>query len=97
MTDNDADVAALEKKYADYLDSDIVKIQYDKDEQAHTLEPQLLKKNGLAKINDVLGKAFVDEASAIEHMVKNKAETGLKFFETKVEWSPPDYIARALR
>lgn len=97
VTDNDADVAALEKKYADYLNSDIVKIQYDKDEQAHTLEPQLLKKNGLAKINDVLGKAFVDEASAIEHMVKNKAETGLKFFETKVEWSPPDYIARALR
>jgi predicted ATP-dependent endonuclease of OLD family len=52
VTDNDADVAALEKKYADYLNSDIVKIQYDKDEQAHTLEPQLLKKNGLAKIND---------------------------------------------
>ena len=97
VTDNDADVAALEKKYADYLNSDIVRIQYDKDEKAHTLEPQLVKKNGLATINAVLGKAFADEASAIEHMVKHKAETGLKFFETNVEWSPPDYIARAVR
>ncbi len=56
-----------------------------------------MKKNGLATINAVLGKAFADEASAIEHMIKYKAETGLKFFETNVEWSPPDYIARAVR
>jgi putative ATP-dependent endonuclease of OLD family len=97
VTDNDADVAALEKKYADYLNSDIIKIQYDQDEKARTLEPQLVKKNGLKTINDVLGKTFADEASAIEHMIKHKAETGLKFFETKVEWSPPDYIARAIR
>lgn len=97
VTDNDGDVAALERKYADYLNSDIVKIHYDKDEKAHTLECQLIKKNGLAKINSVLGKAFADEASAIVHMVKHKAETGLKFFETTVEWSPPDYIARAVR
>ena len=58
---------------------------------------KLMKKNGLATINAVLGKAFANEASAIEHMVKHKAETGLKFFETNVEWSPPDYIARAVR
>ncbi|MCE2972944.1 MAG: AAA family ATPase [Sediminibacterium sp.] len=97
VTDNDADVAALERKYADYLNSDIVKIQYDEDEKAHTLEPQLMKKNGLATINAILSKAFADEASAIEHMIKHKAETALKFFETNVAWSPPDYIARAVR
>lgn len=97
VTDNDANVAALEKKYADYLASDVVKIQYDKDEAARTLEPQLLKKNGLATINKVLGKNFADEESAIEHMISNKADTALKFFETKVEWSPPEYIDRAIR
>ncbi|WP_439541835.1 ATP-dependent nuclease [Hyphomicrobium sp.] len=97
VTDNDADVAALEKKYADYLKSEIVSIQYDKDEAARTLEPQLMKKNGLTTISAVLGKDFADEASAIEHMVNHKAETALRFFDTKVEWSPPDYIARAIR
>ena len=51
---------------------------------------------GASTILGPIGKAFADEASAIEHMVKHKAETGLKFFETKVEWSPPDYIARAV-
>lgn len=97
VTDNDANVTALEKKYADYLKSDIVSIQYDKDEVAHTLELQLIKKNGLATINDVLDKVFVDEASAINYMVSHKTETALRFFETNVEWSPPDYIVRAIR
>lgn len=97
VTDNDGNVAALEKKYTDYLGSDIVKIQYDKDETARTLEPQLVRKNGLKVINAVLGKAFADESAAIEHMVAHKAETALTFFETSEEWSPPDYIARAIR
>jgi putative ATP-dependent endonuclease of OLD family len=97
VTDNDGDVEALKKKYAAYLTSEVVKIQYDPDQKVPTLEPQLVKKNGLATINAVLGSAFPDETSALSHMGKNKAECGLKFFETEVEWSPPDYIARAVR
>jgi len=96
VTDNDANVAALQKKYADYLQSDIIKIRYDADENARTLEPQLMKKNGLAIVNKVLGKSFADENSAIDHMIDHKAETALKFFNTNVEWSPPDYIADAV-
>lgn len=97
VTDNDADVAALKKKYADYLTSDVVTIQYDGDETARTLEPQLMKKNGLATISEVLGKTFADEATAIDHMIAHKADTALRFFETSVPWSPPDYIDRAIR
>jgi len=96
VTDNDANVAALRKKYADYLDSDLIKIRYDTDEGARTLEPQLMKKNGLNKINAVIGKNFLDEKSAIDYMVEHKADTALRFFNTNVAWSPPDYIADAI-
>lgn len=97
VTDNDGDVAALMKKYADYLNSDLVSILYDDDESATTLEPQLLKKNGLAVVNAVLGMSFSDERSAIAYMKSHKSDTALRFFETEVEWSPPGYIARAIR
>jgi predicted ATP-dependent endonuclease of OLD family len=97
VTDNDGSVAALQRKYADYLTSDLVSIHYDSDEAAKTLEPQLLRKNGLAAVNAILGTSFADEASALAHMVSHKADTALRFFETDVDWSPPDYIARAIR
>jgi ABC-type multidrug transport system ATPase subunit len=96
VTDNDGNIAALKKKYADYIGSDIASIQYDDDETVSTLEPQLLKKNGLSIINAVLEKSFSDEASAIAYMMTNKADTALQFFKTNVDWSPPDYIDRAL-
>ena len=97
VTDNDADVEALKRKYADYLNSDVISIQYDDDEAAKTLEPQLVKKNGLAVINAVLAKPFTTEASAIGYMIDHKADTALKFFETNVDWAAPDYISRAIR
>ena len=97
VTDNDGNVAALEAKYADYMESNIVAIQYDDDVEARTLEPQLMKKNGLRVINAVLNKSFTDEASAEAYMINNKADTALKFFETAEVWLPPDYIARAIR
>lgn len=97
VTDNDGSVAAVKAKYSDYIASDIISIRYDDDENAATLEPQLLKKNGLVTINAVLGKSFTDDATALTYMKSNKADTALKFFETAVDWSPPDYIAHAIR
>lgn len=97
VTDNDGDVAAVKAKYANYLASDLISIQYDDDERAQTLEPQLLKSNGLPTINAVLGRSFQDDVSALTYMKSHKADTALKFFETIVDWSPPDYIARAIR
>lgn len=96
VTDNDGDVEALKIKYTDYLDSDFVKIRYDTDEKARTLEPQLMKKNGLSIITQILGKAFTDEDAAIKYMIAHKADTALKFFNSPVQWSPPDYIADAI-
>jgi len=97
VTDNDGSVAGLKAKYSDYQSNEFISIQFDEDETAYTLEPQLLKKNGLAKINQILGKSFSDETSALGYMERNKADTALRFFETPVDWSAPDYIDRAIR
>ena len=97
VTDNDGNVAALKAKYVDYLGLAGIAIQYDDDESANTLEPQLLKKNGLAVINAVLGQSFPEFATALAWMQKHKGETGLRFFETAVDWKAPDYIDRAIR
>ncbi|PPJ47325.1 ATP-dependent endonuclease [Rhizobium sp. KAs_5_22] len=96
VTDNDGSVASVKAKYAKYLGSDIVSIHYDEDEKATTLEPQLFNKNGLGTINAILGKEFANKEDALNYMRNNKAETALRFFETTVDWSPPDYIARAI-
>ncbi|WP_274423904.1 ATP-dependent nuclease [Chelativorans sp. YIM 93263] len=97
VTDNDGKVEALKTKYADFFNSDEISIQYDDDETANTLEPQLMKKNGLKVINAVLEMDFADEQAAIDHMINNKSATALKFFETDVGWEAPDYIGRAIR
>jgi putative ATP-dependent endonuclease of the OLD family len=97
VTDNDGKVDALKTKYADFVNADGILIQYDDDETAKTLEPQLMKKNGLKVINTVLVTDFATEQAAIDHMIANKSATALKFFETAVEWEAPDYISRAIR
>lgn len=96
VTDNDGSVASVKAKYSNYLSSDIVSIHYDEDENAITLEPQILKKNGLGTIKAILGQEFANEAAALDYMRSHKAETALRFFETAVDWTPPDYIARAI-
>lgn len=97
VTDNDGSVDAVRSKYSDYLNSTSISIQYDDDEDARTLEPQLLKVNGLATINAILDKNFSDDAAALDYMGKHKADTALKFFTTKIDWSAPGYINRAIR
>lgn len=96
VTDNDGNVPALEAKYADYLALELIKIRYDKDEDARTLEPQLLKKNGLALVNEILGKAFPSDDKLLHYMDTNKTEVALRFFETDLVWTAPDYIEAAI-
>jgi putative ATP-dependent endonuclease of OLD family len=42
VTDNDGDVAKLERKYKDYISHHTIDIEYDTNEDLRTLEPQLL-------------------------------------------------------
>jgi len=96
VTDNDGRVSALEKKYKDYFNKPGIRIFYDTDGGCPTLEPQMLKANGRAVIEKVLGKAFDGDAALLEYMKDNKADVALKFFTTSTPWTAPKYILDAI-
>jgi predicted ATP-dependent endonuclease of OLD family len=96
VTDNDGKVSALEKKYKEYVNKPGIRISYDTDGDFRTLEPQMLKANGRAVIETVLGRAFDDDAALLEYMEDNKADVALKFFTTSTAWTAPKYILDAI-
>jgi predicted ATP-dependent endonuclease of OLD family len=96
VTDNDGDIDALKKKYDGYLDKKRIKIRYDDDVTRRTLEPQLLKVNGRATINAIIGKNFHTDSELLAHMEANKTEVALHFFETDQAWAAPSYIEAAI-
>jgi predicted ATP-dependent endonuclease of OLD family len=96
ITDNDGDVDALKRKYDPFKSKPRIKIHYDSDINYRTLEPQLLKCNDRATINDILGRNFQTDAELLSHMSANKADVALRFFETDKAWVVPGYIEAAL-
>lgn len=111
VTDNDADVVALENKYAAYLGANAkehIKICYDSyvDEGDHTiggkpynyntLEPKLVKANNLQVMNTLLGKDYQTIEELYTHMKSNKTECALKIFESDEPITYPQYILDAL-
>lgn len=98
VTDNDGDVAALRAKYSRYLAGthDGISICYDDDENAKTLEPQLLKANSRAVLNTILSTKHPDDAALLNYMAKNKTDCALKLFETNHAWTVPSYIENAV-
>lgn len=106
VTDNDGDVAALEKKYANYLGArmkkhvqvcfdHVVDTGTDIDGKAfnyNTLEPKLLKENGRDNMNKNLGTSFESDEDLCKYMRANKTECALKVFETKETVRFPKYI-----
>lgn len=111
VTDNDSDVAALEKKYDDYLGENAkghIKICYDPDVDGgdlmigqktfnyNTLEPKLVKANSLEVMNLILGKGYKTVDELHKYMKSNKTECALKIFETDKAINYPQYILDAL-
>jgi len=108
VTDNDGDTAAVRKKFADHLSSDLIKICFDpvedngnlkigeKPYNYNTLEPKLLKENGLAKLNSVLGTKATTEEQLRIHMRANKTDSALAIFNSKTSIAYPDYIMQAI-
>lgn len=92
VTDNDGDVALLQERYADFLNY----IYYDSDEDAPSLEQQLIKANTLAQLNLVLDKTFADEAALLKFMKGNKTDTALAIFNSPHSIVFPDYVQRAI-
>ena len=96
IRDNDGDSAAKIALFDDYKDLDNILVSIDDDNAASTLEPQILKANGLQKLNVMLGKDYATDADMNQFMTANKTEYALMLFEHADELIIPDYIQNAI-
>ncbi len=111
VTDNDGDVAALNKKYENYLGDnkkELIRICFDETIDSgelkigeaafnyNTLEPKILKVNDLQKINNILGTSYTTDDELHRYMKNNKTECALKIFNTAEDIFFPDYILKAI-
>ncbi len=96
IRDNDGAFADKIAIFDDYAGNENIQICIDGDDAAPTLEPQLIKSNGLAKLNKMLGKEFKTDDELLIHMTANKTETALTLFEHTDELVIPDYIQNAV-
>ncbi len=108
VTDNDGDIAAVEKKYAAYKNSGTIRICFDttvdngslkiknKPFNYNTLEPKLLKANDRATLNAILGTSAKTDDEILVHMRANKTESALAIFNSAKKISYPAYIQQAI-
>lgn len=112
VTDNDGDMEAIKKKYKNYMgenQNDYIRICVDNIVDTgtlkigesgynyNTLEPKLLKVNGMEKLNRILGTDYIEEDDLRKYMKHNKTECGLKIFESSEDIEIPEYILEAIR
>ncbi|MEQ8604338.1 MAG: AAA family ATPase [Marivibrio sp.] len=97
VRDNDGDPAGKRSLYDDYQAEETIRVYIDGDANARTLEPQLVKSNGLVKLNHMLGTTFATEIELSDHMKANKTDTALRLFEHADELMIPEYISGAIR
>lgn len=112
VTDNDGDMEAIKKKYKNYMgenQNDYIKICVDNIVDTgtlkigesgynyNTLEPKLLKVNGMEKLNRILGTDYMEEDDLRKYMKHNKTECVLKIFESSEDIEIPEYILEAIR
>lgn len=107
VTDNDGDIEALKTKYSNYLDTNAkvyIKICYDSAIDTgsdslfnyNTLEPKLVKENGVSNMNTILGTNYSNIDDLHKYMNKHKTECALKVFEYDGEIKYPQYIIDAI-
>jgi len=62
----------------------------------NTLEPKILKLNGLKKLNTILGTSYTTEDELHKYMRNNKTECALKIFNTDEDFNFPSYILKGI-
>jgi len=97
VRDNDRDPAGKRSLFKDYEGLDGITIHIDGDADAPTLEPQLIKSNGLSKLNTMLGTSFDTKEALCGYMTKNKTDCALQLYEHEHELLIPGYISDAVR
>ena len=96
LTDNDGDPAKVNRKYADYVESEHIEVFCGSDPNLRTLEDQLVAVNKLEALNEVMGRAFETKPEARDYMSKNKTECALRVFEGNTNLVFPEYIEQAI-
>ncbi len=107
VTDNDGNIEALKTKYSNYLDTNAkgyIKICYDSAIDTgsdslfnyNTLEPKLVKENGVSNMNTILGTTYSNIDDLHKYMNKHNTECALKVFEYDGEIKFPQYIIDAI-
>lgn len=96
VNDNDGDAAKMQQRYAEYADHDFISIHVGTG-NAKTLEPQVLEANGLARMNEILGKSYATDDEMLTHMTGNKTGWALAVFESEQSITMPEYIRDAVR
>lgn len=105
VTDNDGDLAALEKKYQSFDKSKNIKICYEKvvhntgaipNFNYNTLEPNLLRSNSLSLMNEVFQTDYQTNDELLIHMKSNKTLCALRIFEAEKSIEYPKYICDAI-
>ena len=63
----------------------------------NTLEPKIVKVNGLSKMNAIFGTSYCSVEDLHKWMRVNKTDCALKLFETELSFIFPEYIAKAIK
>lgn len=79
------------------VNSCVIEITIGKDNAYPTLEPQLVKANGLAKMNKILGCNYSNETELIKYMKAHKGDCALAVFEEGEGVNMPTYILDAIQ
>jgi hypothetical protein len=97
LTDNDGkDASEVIRGYAAYAVFPNISVYVGEDKGYKTLEPQLLKANGLALMNTVLGQNFASEDDLLAYMKAHKTTCALAIFESDETINMPEYIKNAV-
>jgi hypothetical protein len=108
VTDNDGDIQGnIIEKYKEYINEheDLIKIFYEENEVLHTIEPSVLAVNStdsdtferfkrvISKNNSMIKK---NNEELLDFMTNNKAEWGLRVFDSVESIRYPKYIRNAI-
>lgn len=109
VTDNDGNIEAVKKKYKEYEEIPFIHICVDevvdtgdlklsgKDFNYNTLEPKILKENGLEVMNNIFGTKYDTDDEMHKYMHAHKTDCAIAIFESATKIKYPEYIMRALK
>ena len=105
LIDNDGNPEKIEEKYSAYSENNTIWIFYEKDTNMNsssnklnlnTLEPYLLKYNGIEVLNNILEKKYTNENELLKYMKNNKTTVALSIFESTDKIKYPSYIEESV-